>query len=129
MKDYAVVVRVPGATASNVYVVGPNGEDLVGEAYAVAREAIHEAAEVAGGIAYTPSDGDTWLDQESELGDMQKAVGIIVSALAGAGVPGSRGAHRQLRSVRWRGVRHPRAVPRLQQQRRRRVRAAAEGEW
>ncbi len=44
MKDYAVVVRVPGATASNIYVVGPNGEDLVGEAYAVAREAIHEAA-------------------------------------------------------------------------------------
>lgn len=87
MKDYAVIIQVPGnGLAQNVEVVSAEGRDLEGEAVEVARAALLRAAEEAGGTPML-SDGDAYLDQEGPGGDLNLAVGILVTAFAAAGFP------------------------------------------
>ncbi len=87
MKDYALIVRVPGAgLAANIEVRSADGGAPEGDARETAGAAILEAAEVAGGSPGL-SDGDCYLDQEGPGGDLDLAVGIIVGRLAGEGFP------------------------------------------
>lgn len=86
MNDYAVIVRVPGAgVAQNIEAVAPDGRELEGRVSSVAREAIRRAADRAGGSPMLLD--DHYLDQEGPGGDLDLAVGIIVTALASAGYP------------------------------------------
>lgn len=85
MKDYVVVVRVPGTGAQNIEAVAPDGRELEGAVAGVAKKAIREAADRAGGSPMLVD--DNLLDQEGPGGDLDLAVGIIVTALASAGYP------------------------------------------
>lgn len=86
MKDYAVIVRVPGAgVAQNIEAVAPDGRELEGPVSSAAREAIRRAADRADGSPMLLD--DHYLDQEGPGGDLELAVGLIVTALASAGYP------------------------------------------
>lgn len=86
MKDYVVIIRVPGAgVAQCIEAVAPDGRELAEEVSVAARDAIHLAAERAGGSPATVD--DHMLDQEGPGGDLHLAVGIIVTALVSAGYP------------------------------------------
>lgn len=87
MKDFALIVRVPGSgLAQNIEVLSLDGSELAGEERRAAGDAIQHAGDVAGGIPVL-TDGDCYLDQESRGGDLAHAVGVIVSVLVAEGFP------------------------------------------
>lgn len=72
--------------SGDIGIKGLDGKYPEGAFAQAAHAAIDHAVEVAGGLAYH-SDGDTWLDLNSDGGDHAAAVGAITTYLAIEGFP------------------------------------------
>lgn len=80
-----VVVWIPGpSTARYVEMHDTTGGDLDDDAWFLGREAFRQAADEAGGN-FCGNEDDLSLDQEGPGGDLNLAVGIIVTTMALAG--------------------------------------------
>lgn len=78
-----VLIKVWGSAGADGWSIhDPEGGDPSDVLHPDAREAVDLAAEAHGGIPYHPSDGDVWIDLESD-GDRDATLGVAIAYLAG----------------------------------------------